>query len=170
MRRLAFIITLFFCCNAAQSQMAYLFVKKGGNKKKIYIEEDRITLELQNGTIYRGLITHLIDDTIFINGKPVPLVSVKSVILREGPVKNFHVSGKAWLLVTGGVALITAGLTASKQAKFKEALTAGLVLGYAPILVQYIGSKISFHKKKYPIGKKFHLQILDFHLPKQRGF
>jgi hypothetical protein len=150
--------------------MGYLFVKKGFHKKKIYVEEDRIILELQNGTVYRGLITLLKNDTIFINGKPVPVASVKSVILREGPSKRFHVSGKALLLITGGVALTTLGLTASKQAKFKEALTAGLVIGYAPVLVQYLGSKISFKRKKYPIGKKFHLQVLDFHLPPPRGF
>ncbi|HVT84844.1 MAG TPA: hypothetical protein VHD35_06560 [Chitinophagaceae bacterium] len=170
MARFTYIIVLLFCCAAARSQMGYLFIKKGFHKKKTYVEEDRITLEMQNGTIYRGLITLLKDDTIFVNGKPVQVASVKSVILHEGPSKNFHVSGKAWLLVTGGVALTTIGLTASKQAKFKEALTAGLVIGYAPILVRYIGSKISFRRKKYPIGKKFHLQVLDFHLAPQRGF
>lgn len=164
-------ITLLLLCSLfVQSQMAYLFVKKGGHKVKTYIEEDRITLELQSGTIVRGLITHLKDDTIFINGKPIPAPSVKSVILREKNEKTFHLSTTAWLLITGGAALTTMGLTASKQAKFKEALTAGLVLGFAPVLIQYISTKISFKRKKYPIGKKFHLQILDFRLPPRRGF
>lgn len=170
MARLITITFLLLCSLFTQSQMGYLFVKKGFHKKKTYVEEDRITLELQSGTIYRGLITLLKDDTIFINGRPVPVASVKSVILREGHSKNFHVSNTALLLITGGVALTTIGLTASKQAKFKEALTAGLVIGYVPILVQYLGSKISLHRKKYRIGKKFRLQVLDFHLPPKRGF
>lgn len=170
MTRLLLIIFFLLCSLFVQSQLAYLFVKKDGHKVKTYVEEDRITLELQSGTIVRGLITLLKDDTIFINGKPIPAPSVKSVILREKNKKSFHVSAKAWLLITGGVALTTAGLTASKQAKFKEALTAGLVLGYGPVLVQYLMSKISFKRKKYPIGKKFYLQVLDFHLPRSRGF
>lgn len=170
MARAITITILLLCSLLVQSQLAYLFVKKGGHKVKTYVEEDRITLELQSGTIVRGLITLLKDDTIFINGKPIPAASVKSVILREKPEKSFHVSAKAWLLITGGVVLTTAGLTASKQATFKKALTAGLVIGYTPVLVQYLMSKVSFKRKKYPTGKKFHLQVLDFHLPRRRGF
>ena len=148
MRRIISINILLLCSFVASSQMGYLFVKKGFHKKKTYIEEDRITLELQSGIIYRGLITLLKDDTIFINGKPVPVTAVKSVILYEGTQKNFHVSSKELLLITGGVGLTIAGITLSKQAKFKEALTAGLAIGYAPILIQYLGSRISFRRKK----------------------
>ncbi|MBS1919872.1 MAG: hypothetical protein JST17_06445 [Bacteroidetes bacterium] len=170
MPRFIAITLLLFCTSFVQSQMSYLFVKKGGQKKKIYVEEDRIILQLKNGTIYRGLITHLKDDTIFINGKPLPVASVKAVIIHEESRKSFRLSGRTILLITGGVALTTIGLTASKQAKFKEALTAGLVIGYAPVAVYYIGSKISFRRKKYIIGKKFHLQVLDFHLPASQSF
>lgn len=163
-----FVLLLFFF--NSESQMGYLFIKKKGHKKKTYVEEDRITLELNNGTVYRGLITLLKDDTIFINGKPVRVDSVKSVILRSGPEKTFHITPQTWLIISGGVALTTLGLTASKQAKFKEALTAGVVIGYGPILIYYLKSKISFRRKKFSIGRKFQLQVLDFHLPQNSGF
>ncbi len=89
MARIISIVILLLCSFVAESQMGYLFVKKGFHKKKIYVEEDRITLELQSGIIYRGLITLLKDDTIFVNGKPVPIPSVKSVILYSGYHKIF---------------------------------------------------------------------------------
>ncbi|MCC7402632.1 MAG: hypothetical protein IT214_14220 [Chitinophagaceae bacterium] len=170
MPRIISVTVLLLYSSVALSQMAYLFVKKGGHKKKVYVEEDRIVLELRNGTIYRGLITHLIDDTIFVNGKPVPVDSVSAVIIREGTKKSFRVSAEALLLITGGVALTTLGLTASKQAKFREALAAGLAIGYGPLLIYYIGSKISFHRKRFIIGKKFHLQLLDLRIPPKRSF
>lgn len=170
MTRLLTITILLFFSFVSRSQMAYLFVKKGLQKKKVYVEEDRIILEVKNGTIYRGLITHLKDDTIFVNGKPIVVDSVKTVIIREGAKKSLQVDGKTILLITGGVALTTFGLTASKQAKFKEALTAGLVIGYGPLLAYYAGSRISFKRKKFIIGKKFRLQLFDLRVPPKRSF
>lgn len=170
MARLLTITLLLLCAFFVQSQQAYLFIKKGGHKKKVYVEIDRITLGLKNGTIVRGLITFLKEDTLFINGKPIPTSSVQSVILREGKNESFKIDGKTWLLISGGVVLTTLGLTASKQANFKQALTAGAVIGIAPILIYYLKSKISFKRKKFIIGKRFRLQVLDLHMPYRRGF
>jgi hypothetical protein len=168
MNRLLFLFLFLFTFSSAYTQAGYLFVKKGIKKKKIYEEGDRILLQLKNDTIYSGLITLLINDTIYINGHPVRRIDVKKVIVNKR--KRFEVSAKELLLITGGVALTSAGLTVSKQAEFKEALTAGLVIGYGPLLLRYIGSKISLKRLKYKIGKKFYLQILEFHIPRRRAF
>jgi hypothetical protein len=169
MNRLLFFILFIFSSVTLQAQTGFLFVKKGYKKKKTYTEGDRIILQLKDGRIYNGLITLLMNDTVFIGGKPVPCTDVRAVVLNRKP-KSFGVDGKTLLLITGGVALTTAGLTLSEQASFKEALTAGLVIGYGPLLLKYIGSKISLRRKKYRTGKKFRLQVLDFHMPRNRGF
>jgi len=152
------------------SQTGYLFVKKGIKKKKIYTEGENIYLRLQNDSLYYGMITRLINDTIYISGRPVPRIAVKEVIISKKRPESFQVSAKNLLLITGGVALVTAGLTLSEQAKFKEALIAGVVMGYGPLAVGYLKSKISLKRKKYKIGRRFRLQVLDFYIPRKRGF
>ena len=170
MSRLLFVILLLFCSLFIYSQNGYLFVKKGYKKKKIYTEGSNIMLQLQDNFFLKGTITLLRNDTIFLNGQPVPVTDVKAVILNQKEKRRFHINPQQILLITGGVALVTAGLTLSKQSGFGQALTAGLVIGYGPLLVSYISSKISFRRKKYIMGKKFHLQELDFYLSPQRGF
>lgn len=167
MNRLLLVPIFLFSFLLSHSQTGYLFVKKGYRKKKTYVEGDRILLQVKEGAIYGGLITLLLNDTIYINGRPIPRTDVNAVIVGR-PTKKFHLEAKDFLLITGGVALTTAGLTLSNQASFREALTAGLVIGYAPLLLKYLGSKISLRRKKFKMGKKFRLQVLEFHLPYQR--
>ena len=169
MNRLLLLIFL-FTSMFSYSQTGYLFVKKGIKKKKTYTEGDNIYLRLRNDSLQYGMITRLMNDTIFLSGRPVPRVAVKEVIIRSHEKKRFHVPVKDLLLITGGVGLVTGGLTLSDQASFKEALTAGLVMGYGPLAVGYLKSKISLKRKKYRIGKKFRLQVLDFYIPRQRAF
>jgi hypothetical protein len=170
MNRLLFFIVFIISFSVAHSQHGYLFVKKGARKKRTYAEGERILVQLHNDTLYSGYITLLRNDTIFISGRPVPKLAVKSVIIHDRRKKKFHLEAKDLLLITGGVALTTAGLTLSKQADLKEAATAGLVIGYAPLLLRYAGSKISLKRRRFLIGKKFYLQMIDFHIPKKRAF
>lgn len=170
MNRLFISILFIFSCVSASSQSGYLFVKKGIKKKKTYTEYDNIYLRLNNGTYQYGMITRLMNDTIWVAGIPVPRTSVAEVIIRRKEKKKFHVDARNMLLITGGAALVTAGLTISKQASFKEALIAGLVIGYGPLIIDYLSKKISFSRKSYKIGGKFRLQMLDFYVPRQRAF
>jgi hypothetical protein len=169
MNRLLLILLILFSATIVHGQTGFLFVKKGYKKKRTYAEGDRIMLQIKQGTVYSGVITLLINDTIYINGIPVPRPEVNKVIL-DRKNKSFHLEAKDFLLITAGVALTTAGLTLSEQADFKEALAAGLTIGYSPLVLKYLGSKISFRRKKFRIGRKYRLQVLDFHIAPKRGF
>lgn len=170
MNRLLVIILFLFSSTLSWSQTGYLFVKKGIRKKRTYTEGSTIYLRLHNDSLRYGMITRLMNDTIFLSGRPIPRTAVKEVIIYKRERKSFRVSAKNVLLITGGVALVTGGLTLSKQADFNEALIAGAVMGYGPLALGYLKSKISLKRKKYKIGKKFRLQVLDFYIPRKRGF
>lgn len=170
MNRLLVIILFLFSSTLSWSQTGYLFVKKGIRKKRTYTEGSTIYLRLHNDSLRYGMITRLMNDTIFLSGRPIPRTAVKEVIIYKRERKSFRVSAKNVLLITGGVALVAGGLTLSKQADFNEALIAGAVMGYGPLALGYLKSKISLKRKKYKIGKKFRLQVLDFYIPRKRGF
>ena len=170
MNRLLLLFAFSFSFLSSHAQTGYLFIKKGHKKKRTYLEGETIYLRLQNDTVYYGRITKLINDTIYLTGRPVPRIAVKEVLTPPDKSRKFHISTKDFLLVTAGVALVTAGLTASGQAEFEEALLAGTVIGYGPLAIAYLKNSVSFQRKKYRIGKKFRLQIIDFYLPQKRGF
>jgi len=159
--------SLLLVSSFAFSQTGYLFVKKGFKKKRIYTEGDSINLRLQDGSYCSGTISFLRNDTLFINDRPVYRPEIREVLLKIKPAPPFP-DVKTLLLIGGGATLVTAGLTISKQAKFKEALIAGLVIGYGPLLVRHFGSRFLrfLTRKKFRVGKKFHLQVLDFYVPR----
>lgn len=169
MNRLLLLFILLFSLLSTHAQTGYLFIKKGHKKKRTYSEGDNIYLRFMNDSVYHGMITRLMNDTIFLSGHPVPLKVVKEVIIPRNK-RKFHISTNDFLLITGGVILVTGGLTLSNQAEFGEALLAGTVIGYGPLVIGYLKSTISFKREKYRIGKKFRLQIVDFYLPRKRAF
>ncbi len=150
---------------------SYLFIKKGIKKKRTYVEGDHILLLGRNDSLYAGMITLLYNDTIYLYGRPVGRSQVKAVII---PYKKnrFPVDAKTLLLITGGSALVAGGLMINGQEKRDEALLTGFVMGYGSLLTQYAGKGIinAVRRKKYRIGNKFRLQVLDLHLPGRKGF
>ena len=144
-----------------------LWLKKRYHKKvRTWQEGDRIMLQTTNDSVFSGLITLLLNDTIYINGKRVARTDVRYVLLNPKRMQRMQISAGNLLLITGGVALVTGGLTLSNQASFREALVAGTVIGYGPIVLNYLGSKIHLRRRKFRIGQTFRLSMLDLHIPR----
>lgn len=133
------------------------------------MEGDDLHVRLQDGSYWKGTITLLRNDTIFINGQAVPRLMIADVLIKRRAVSS-PPDAKTLLLVAGGAALTTAGLTLSKQVSFKKALIAGLVIGFGPIIINYFGTRFLrlIKRHRYHIGRKFRLQVLDFHVPQTR--
>lgn len=172
MNRLPCIIFFLALAFTSCAQTGYLFVKKGGIKKRIYNEGDRIHFKMLGGENKKGIIALLRNDTIFLNGSPIPRKEVAWLILDEAKKKPFPANLKTMLLISGGVVLTGTGLSLNNQAKPGEAFAAAAVIGYAPLLIKHFGGRLLYllHRKKFKLGKKFRLQVFDFYLPAQKGF
>ena len=172
MNRLLLLLFLLLASLTAYQQTNFLFLKQGGHKKRTYGEGDRIHFILQNGQEKKGLITLLRNDTIYINGNPIPRVQVASVVLDEAQKKPFPADLKTMLAIGAGVGLVTLGLTLNDANEPKEALIAALTIGYGPLLLKHFGGRILYalKRKKFKMGKKYHLQVFDMYVPQRRGF
>lgn len=175
MRPLLILPFFFFCMTELSAQYSvtpsYLFIKKGIKKKRTYTEGDHVILQMKNDSIYSGMITLLYNDTIYLFGKPVPARNVKAVLIPHKKNK-FPVDLKTLGLITAGSAMVAGGLMLNGQEKRDEALITGFAMGYGSLLTQYAGKGLfnAVRRKKYRIGKKFRLQVLDFHIPGRKGF
>ena len=169
-RLFSFIFLLLFYFSST-AQTGYLFIKKGGKKKQIFYEGDVIKLRLKDGRLLAGYISMLKNDSIFIQGQPVPISFVMDVLLPQKPKIPFP-DAKTLALITAGSALTSLGLSLNNHQNRSEALIAGPVIGFGPLLVRHFGSRAvrAAHRKKFRVGKKFHLQVLDFYLPVRKGF
>jgi len=173
LRVFCFLLFLAFSPLISFSQQGYLFVKKGYHKKVTYIEGDQIHVKLRDGSIVQGYISLLRNDTVFINGWGIPRAAIIEVRLDPDLKQPFSTGGKNALLVIGVATLTTVGLLVTKQAKEEKALVAGMIAGVAALLIKHFGTRLGlFVRKKYKIGKKYHLQVLEFHMTpqKQRAF
>lgn len=150
---------------------SYLFIKKGIKKKRTYTEGDYIMVEMRNDSIHAGMITLLYNDTIYLFGKPVPARDVKAVFIPRRKNK-FPVDIKTLGLITAGSAMVAGGLMLNGQEKRDEALITGFAMGYGSILTQWGGRGLfnAVRRKKFRMGNKFRLQVLDFHMPGRKGF
>jgi hypothetical protein len=169
------LLLLLFSCfsfSSLHSQTGYLFIKKNGKKKRTYTEGNRIQLQLHNGSDVKGLITLLRNDTIYINGKPVPRLQVSRVILNKKKKKPLPADGKTLLLITGGVVLTGVGLSLNDVETPEQAFITAAALGYGPLLVKHLFGRLIYalSRKQFRIGKKYRLQVLDFHIPRNRPF
>jgi hypothetical protein len=171
MNRLRLVFILFFGLSSCLSfsQQGYLFVKKGYHKKLTYVEGDPIHVKLQDGSRVKGYITLLRNDSVFINGGGIPRPAITEILLDPDLKQPFSTGGKNALIVVGVATLTTVGLLVTKQAKEEKALVAGMIAGVAALLIKHFGTRLGlFTRKKYKIGKKFHLQVLEFHITPSR--
>jgi hypothetical protein len=172
MNRPILLLFFLFCSLDSYQQPNYLFIKKGIHKKRTYSEGERIHFKLQNGQEKKGIITLLRNDTIYINGTPIPRLQVSAVILNEKRKKPFPADAKTMLAIGGGVALTTIGLSLNDANEPKTALIAAAVIGYGPLLLKHFGGRLLYtlYRKKFRIGKKYRLQVFDLYVPPKRAF
>lgn len=162
MNRLLLIIFSLFIFSDVNAQPNQLFIKKGVHKKRSYYEGDRIHVQLVNGTERTGIITRLVDSSVFINGKEIRQHDISAVII-DGVRKNKLPDLKTMALIGAGVGLTTLGLTLNDANEPKTAIIAGLTIGYAPILLKFLGGRFLYAltRKKYKMGKKFSIRVFD---------
>jgi len=170
---LLFIAFILLSSLGSYSQRGYLFVKKGYHKKATYVEGDQIHIKLADGSNIKGVITLLRNDTVFINGLAVPRPNITEVLLDPNLNQPFSTGGKNALLVVGVAALTTVTLVVTKTSSEEKALIIGMAAGLGALLIKHFGTRLGlFVRKKYIIGKKYHLQVLDFHVlpPGRKAF
>ena len=164
-RLLSFLIVFSLISSHSFSQRGYLFVKKGYHKKVTYVEGDQIHVRVQDGSSIKGTITLLRNDTVFINGYAVPRVNITEVLLDPNLKQPFTTGGSNALLVVGVAALTTVTLVVTKTSSEEQALVIGMAAGLGALLIKHFGTRLGlFVRKKYRIGNKYHLQVLDFHI------
>ncbi|GAB3007846.1 hypothetical protein GCM10027051_04970 [Niabella terrae] len=165
--RAAWPIFLILLPFGAICQQAFLFVKKGGRKKAIFVQGDPIRLVTTDGFRMDGRIKLLEGDTIYLTEDRQLSTGQVGRVLKNVRDKSWVPDTYTLLLITGGAALTTAGLTLSDQASFKQAALAGVVIGYGPLLIRYIWNKMTWliRRKYYPIGNRYRLQLLDLRPP-----
>lgn len=167
MNRLQVIITfiILMISTISYTQTGYLFVKKGIKKKRVYTEGSMLQLRLENGDIIKGYITLLRNDSILINGYPIHKTFIKEILLPRKPKKPFP-DIKTVGLITAGSVLTSLGLSLNNHQNRNEALIAGPIIGFAPLLINHFGGRFfrAIPRKRFRIGKKFRLQVLDFQI------
>jgi hypothetical protein len=161
MQKWLLIALLLFITGECGAQKGFLFVKRRYHKVKTFREGDYIRLELGGGRP-EGYITLLHNDSIYLNGLPYAINLITKIIIH--PKIKQPLTGKELLLITAGVGLSTAGMTASKWEPFNQALLNSAVIGFGPLILQRLLKIIPFKRRAYRIGKKFRLQVLDLHL------
>lgn len=172
MNRLLLLLLLLLCCTAAYLQPNYLFIKKGIHKKKTYAEGDKIHIQLKDGNEKTGIITRIINNTVYINGVEFTQEEIAAVILDGKKKKPFPVDFKTMLLIGAGAGLTALGLSLNDANEPTTALLAGFTIGYAPLLLKHFGGRILYalKRKKYKMGKKFRLQVFDIYVAPKRPF
>src|SRR5262245_40443768 len=102
MNRLLLLFAFSFSFLSSHFHTRNLLVKKVHKKKRIYLEGEIIYLRLKNGTVYYGRIARLMNDTIFLTGRPIPRIAVKEVLTPQDKSRKYQISTKDILLATAG--------------------------------------------------------------------
>jgi hypothetical protein len=145
------------------AQFNELILRKNGIAKKRYAEGATITLQTKLGLKYTGIIYLIQNDSIYFLGDGIHKNDIAIVFKKQKKKHRFiPLNTEAFLYTNLGIPLFTAGLFISGE-PFLNSLLSGVGLVYIPVLL-YNAQQLVFNRnKKYRIGNKYDLQVLDFY-------
>lgn len=163
MKPLYFFIVLLLSSHYTSAQFNQLILRKNGIAQKRYSEGSVITIQTKLGLKYSGTIYLIQNDSIYFSGGGIHKNDIVAVYKKSGAKERIiPFSKEAFLYANAGIPLFTAGLVLSGQ-PFASSLIAGVTLVYAPILFYNIKRVITSGNKRYTIGEKYDLQVLDLY-------
>jgi len=166
MKLLLLLFTLCFTLTTvtAQKSEPQLLLRKNGKVIKRFYRGDQIIITTALKQPLAGYITALKEDSIFLNQIGFSLKEIAALQKPKSPKRTMQVSAENLALITLGVGLTTAGITLSGWENFSTSLAYASALGYGPIVLNKIMTARVFKKKRYRMGNKFALQVLDLRL------
>lgn len=159
----AILSLLLLFASVANAQFNELVLRKNGIAKKRYAEGATITLQTKLGLRYTGIIYLIQNDSIYFSGGGIHKRDV-AIVFKKQKKKHRIIpfNGQAFLYSNLGIPLFTAGLVISGEPFLNSAIS-GVALVYIPVLLYNVQQLIFNRNKKYRIGNKYDLQVLDFY-------
>lgn len=147
----------------ATAQHNQLILRKNKLAIKRYQEGSLIHIQTITGLKYSGVIRLLQNDSIYFTGSGIHKNDIATVFKKSGGRQPFiPYSKELFLYSNAGIPLFTAGLVISGESFFKSFLAA-VSLVYAPVLFYNIKNLVTSGSKKYSLGNKYDLQVLDLY-------
>lgn len=141
-----------------------LNLKKSGKLIKKYQIGDPIIIITNYQQSIQGTITNMFDDSLFINQIGFSLkeiMGIKKIVHK----KSSRISAEQYGYIALGSLLMATGIYVAGWEDLKTAATYGLAVGFGPIVInKVLGATSVFKRKKYRLGNKFQLQILDLQI------
>ena len=130
---------------------------------KRYREGSVISLQTKLGMKYSGVIYLIQKDSVYFSGGGIHMRDIAVVYKKQKKrYQVLPVDTKTFLLTNAGIPLFTAGLVISGE-PFQQSLLSGIGLVYIPIVLYNLQQLIFKGNKKYRIGSKYDLQVMDFY-------
>ncbi|HMO34378.1 MAG TPA: hypothetical protein PKE63_13315 [Lacibacter sp.] len=149
----------------ADAQFNQLILRKNGISKLRYREGSVITIETTTGLRYTGTIFLLQNDSIFLDGSALRVAEVTAVVKKKKRERTvIPMEKEAFLYANLGIPLFTAGLVISGE-PFWNSFLAGAGLVYGPILLYNVKRILFNRSRRFPLGDKYDLQLLDLYRP-----
>lgn len=163
--RFILIVSCLLMSDWAAAQYNQLLLRKNGITKQRFREGSRITIITDKGLTYSGNIYLLQKDSIYFDGSGIKVNEVATIIKYKRkdrqvipyPMDVFWSSNL-------GIPLITAGLVLSGE-PFLSSFLFGVSIVYLPIVGHNLLRIIGNRSRRYNIGDKYDLRLLDLYRP-----
>lgn len=163
MRQFFTFLILILSLSVTAQNYNQLLLRKNGITIKRFAEGTAIHLKSKLGLEYSGTIYLIQNDSIYFSNNGIHIRDIGTVykkVKSRSPVIPF--SKEAFLYSNLGIPLFVTGLLISGE-PFARALIFGVGIVYAPIVLYNVKRLLFGVNRKYVIGKKFDLLVLDIH-------